>query len=131
MQERLPSLCYRRQGRYGDNYHRLQKVKDAWDPTNFFHFDQSIELTGTKNHRKNPVKHSPLHGGFVIPFAGHPDPATISRTDAGPGAGDATSQTEARWDAYSIHDPSVLRGVTNPKEIYKINGVERLKTLTS
>jgi hypothetical protein len=29
---------------YGDNYHRLQSIKKAWDPNNFFNHKQSIEL---------------------------------------------------------------------------------------
>ncbi|CAE6411299.1 unnamed protein product [Rhizoctonia solani] len=29
---------------YGDNYERLQKVKEEWDPEDFFKFEQSIEL---------------------------------------------------------------------------------------
>lgn len=117
---------------YGDNYKRLQGVKDVWDPTNFFHFDQSVELTGTTNHKKAPAKHAPLHGGLVLPVAGIPEVPSdmiVSNAEPAPGAEDATVQTKSRWDAYSIHDPKVLDGVTNHKEIYKINGVERIKSM--
>jgi hypothetical protein len=31
---------------YGPNYSRLQQVKSAYDPTNFFHVNQNIEPTG-------------------------------------------------------------------------------------
>jgi len=119
---------------YGDNYKRLQGVKGVWDPTNFFHFDQSIELTGTTNQKKAPTKHAPLYGGLVLPTAGIPDSEaseTVGDAELAPGAKDATAQTKARWDAYSIHDPTVLHGVTNHKEIFKITGVERIKSMGS
>ncbi|WBP91540.1 FAD-dependent oxidoreductase [Kitasatospora cathayae] len=31
---------------YGENYPRLQRVKAAWDPTDFFRHDQSVKLPG-------------------------------------------------------------------------------------
>ncbi|KEP45963.1 putative FAD-linked oxidoreductase [Rhizoctonia solani 123E] len=31
---------------YGDNYPRLQKIKQEWDPKDFFNFQQSIKLPG-------------------------------------------------------------------------------------
>jgi hypothetical protein len=33
---------------YGGNYSRLQEIKQEWDPSNFFHFEQSIELPGAQ-----------------------------------------------------------------------------------
>ncbi|CEL59134.1 hypothetical protein RSOLAG1IB_09111 [Rhizoctonia solani AG-1 IB] len=33
---------------YGENYSRLQEIKQEWDPNNFFHFEQSIELPGAQ-----------------------------------------------------------------------------------
>ncbi|KAF4615980.1 hypothetical protein D9613_011273 [Agrocybe pediades] len=34
---------------FGTNYARLQRVKDQWDPRNFFYFDQSIEPSASKS----------------------------------------------------------------------------------
>jgi len=44
--QNYPNSAYHnwQSGYFGDNYTRLQQVKKQWDPTNFFTFEQGIEL---------------------------------------------------------------------------------------
>ncbi|KAF4620737.1 hypothetical protein D9613_001013 [Agrocybe pediades] len=116
---------------YGSNYARLQKIKDHWDPTNFFHFDQSIELTGTTNNGKAPAQRAigTVNTGIVLPPEVSTKTEGVSMDVCGDGHSNRTKQTKARWDAYSMPDPTVLHGVTSHKEIYKIDGMERIKVL--
>jgi len=41
----------------------------------------------------------------------------------------AFQQTRARWEAYSLPDPTVLDGLHSAKEVYKVTGVERVKLM--
>ncbi|KAJ1300625.1 hypothetical protein OPQ81_002277 [Rhizoctonia solani] len=70
---------------YGDNYHRLQQIKKDWDPNNFFHFEQSIELPGVKG---------PYPGGKDLE--------------------EAIRRTRIIWDRYSLPNPEKIWNLEEP-----------------
>ncbi|KAH7333689.1 hypothetical protein B0J17DRAFT_721574 [Rhizoctonia solani] len=71
---------------YGDNYPRLQQIKADWDPDNFFHFEQSIELPGTQG----------------------------PRTGTGEDLERAIRKTRIIWDRYSLPNPEVIWRIEEP-----------------
>ncbi|KAG8752582.1 hypothetical protein FRC11_008226 [Ceratobasidium sp. 423] len=73
---------------YGDNYPTLQQIKKDWDPDNFFHFEQSVELPGAKG----------------------PD------TGTGKDLENAIRKTRIIWDRYSLPNPDTIWNLEEPTE---------------
>ncbi|KAJ3775904.1 hypothetical protein FB446DRAFT_359569 [Lentinula raphanica] len=107
---------------YGENYSRLQQIKERWDPTNFFHFEQSIELPGFRKipapiYSNAPPKSLPP----VFDTITHTSPVVFESdtTDIEPvvevpdkesAAPEVTllDQIAAIWDAFELPDPEKL-----------------------
>ncbi|CAE6411860.1 unnamed protein product [Rhizoctonia solani] len=81
-----PALPNWQEAYYGDNYPRLQQVKEEWDPDNFFNFQQSIELPGVAD----------------------------SRADTQGFREDAVGQDGIDWDQHSLPYPDKLWNMEEP-----------------
>ncbi|CAE6473405.1 unnamed protein product [Rhizoctonia solani] len=75
-----PTIHNWQEAYYGENYSDLQKVKQEWDPYNFFKFRQSIELPG----------------------------AIATQTDGEERSKEAIRWTKSTWDQHSLLDPSKI-----------------------
>ncbi|CEL59135.1 putative FAD-linked oxidoreductase YgaK OS=Bacillus subtilis (strain 168) GN=ygaK PE=3 SV=4 [Rhizoctonia solani AG-1 IB] len=91
-----PTIPNWQEAYYGGNYSRLQEIKQEWDPSNFFHFEQSIELPGAK----------------------------VLHTSTGKDLEDAIKRTKDHCDAHSLPNPEELWKLSDPSghEVLEVIG---------
>ncbi|CCO35510.1 putative FAD-linked oxidoreductase yvdP [Rhizoctonia solani AG-1 IB] len=124
---------------YGDNYPRLQEVKQKWDPNDFFRFDRSIELPN-RTRRIAAIRPIPVSTGsqgvaWLLPTL---DPSHFSPWVHGirPLEHDIAHQTASErtlslWAEYSmsISDFEGLNDDATKKEILTRIGIARAKRI--
>ncbi|CAE6358474.1 unnamed protein product [Rhizoctonia solani] len=93
-----PTIPNWQEAYYGDNYSRLQQIKEDWDSDDFFHFEQSIKLPGAKD--------------------------ADSHTGTGKDLENAIKRTKDHWDAHSLPNPGELWNLNDPlgHDVLKVIG---------
>jgi hypothetical protein len=95
---------------YGNNYSRLQAIKQHWDPSNFFHFDQSITLPTAKPLSTEPQVARMLAGPTVTSTLAPAVDPTV-QTYGAEAEDEHRHHWEAvlaMWDKFCLSDPDQL-----------------------
>ncbi|EKM76727.1 hypothetical protein AGABI1DRAFT_115615 [Agaricus bisporus var. burnettii JB137-S8] len=122
---------------YGKNYARLQEIKQHWDPTNFFHFPQSITPAipeQSSDAREPHVARSLLTTGrntASIDIASNTSShaAEAQGVDEGRLPLTALEATAAMWDQFLLLNPIMLWGMEefDAEKFLTVIGGERMQ----